>query len=282
MTVEIHDDRICELGEGPLWHPEREQLFWFDILGKRLMATENGAPQEWRFGRHVSAAGWVDRDRLLIASETGLLVFDRESGAEIPVAAIEADNPVTRSNDGRADPWGGFWIGTMGKNFEPYAGSIWRWYRGRLRRLFDRITVPNAICFSPDRQWAYFTDTWSRRVMRQTLGSDGWPKGDPELFLDLREDALNPDGAVVDAEGCFWVAQWGAARVARYSPDATFLSALEVPAQQASCPAFGGPDLSRLFVTSARTGLKDPGRDDGRTFSAEIGIKGQAEHRVIL
>lgn len=282
MTVEIHDDRICELGEGPLWHPEREQLFWFDILGKRLMATENGAPQEWRFDRHVSAAGWVDRDRLLIASETGLLVFDLESGAELPVAAIEADNPVTRSNDGRADPWGGFWIGTMGRNFEPYAGSIWRWYRGRLRRLFDRITVPNAICFSPDRQWAYFTDTWSRRVMRQTLGSNGWPKGDPELFLDLRGDALNPDGAVVDAEGCFWVAQWGAARVARYAPDGTFLSALEVPAQQASCPAFGGPDLSRLFVTSARTGLKDPGPDDGRTFAAEIGIKGQAEHRVIL
>ncbi len=282
MKASPFDHRPCDLGEGPLWHPERGQLFWFDILGKRLLTVENGAPREWQFDGHVSAAGWVDRDRLLIATETGLILFDLDSGAEHPVAAIEADNPVTRSNDGRADPWGGFWIGTMGKDFEPYAGSIWRWHRGRLRRLFDRITVPNAICFSPDRRWACFTDTWSRRVMRQALGADGWPEGEPELFLDLREERLNPDGAVMDAEGCFWVAQWGAGRVARYSPEGTFLSAVEVPARQASCPAFGGTDLTRLFITSARMGLTDPGPDDGLTFAADVGIRGQAEHRVTL
>ena len=277
-----HDDRACDLGEGPLWHPERGQLFWFDILGRRLLTVARGSPREWRFDRHVSAAGWVDRDRLLIATETGLVLFDLESGAVRPLAAIEADNPVTRSNDGRADPWGGFWFGTMGKDFEPYAGAIWRWYRGRVRRLFDRITVPNAICFSPDRRWAFFTDTWSRRIMRQALGPEGWPAGAPALFIDLRAEALNPDGAVIDAEGCLWVAQWGASRVARYGPDGRFLSAVALPARQPSCPAFGGAGLARLFVTSARTGLKDPAPADGRTFAVDVGIRGQAEHRVRL
>lgn len=282
MTVFTHDARQCELGEGPLWHPERQQLFWFDILGKRLLTTEHGRPRHWQFDTHVSAAGWIDRERLLIASETGLFRFDLATGALEPVAAIEADNPVTRSNDGRADPWGGFWIGSMGKASEPYAGSIWRWYRGRLERLVSGVTVANSICFSPDRRFAYYTDTWSRRIMRQPLGPEGWPEGAAEVFVDLRDEGLNPDGAVVDAEGCLWSAQWGAARVARHAPDGRFLSALQFPAVQVSCPAFGGPDLTRLFVTSARDGLAAPTEDDGRLFAVETGIRGQAEHRVIL
>lgn len=278
----VFDDRICELGEGPLWHPERAQLYWFDILGKQLMTRRGETTQSWQFDEHCSAAGWVDRDTLLMASETGLWRFSLKTGARDLVAPLEADNSVTRSNDGRADPWGGFWIGSMGKDAQKYAGAIHRYYKGELRTLFTGITVSNAICFAPDRSCAYYTDTHSRRVMRQELdANDGWPVGDPLIFLDLREDGLNPDGAVIDAAGNMWVAQWGASRVAAYSPQGAFLKSVDIGAQQASCPAFGGPNFSTLYVTSAAVGL-DAGGCEGMTFIAENVGKGLPEYQVIL
>ena len=148
--MDIFSDTVCTLGEGPLWHPERKQLFWFDIVGKKLLSRTAAGEQVWSFDDHVSAAGWIDRTRLLIASERALFTFDVDTGAQDHVVALEADNAVTRSNDGRADPQGGFWIGTMGKEKERKAGAIYRYYRGEVRKLVDQVTVSNAICFSPD------------------------------------------------------------------------------------------------------------------------------------
>ncbi len=280
MTAAIFSDTLCTLGEGPLWHPERGQLFWFDILGKRLLTRDAAGERRWDFTECVSAAGWVDRDRLLIASETALLLFDVETGARETVVALEADNPATRSNDGRADPQGGFWIGAMGFKAEPGAGAIYRFFRGELRRIVDRVTIPNAICFAPDGRSACYTDTPTGRILRQPLDPAGWPTGDPSVFLDLSREDFGPDGAVIDAEGCLWNAQWGAGRVARYAPDGRLLSAWPVPTPQASCPAFGGPDLTTLFVTTAAEGGLAP--PAGMTFRIETGVTGQREHRVRL
>lgn len=281
-NASVFDPRICHLGEGPLWHPERGQLFWFDILGKRLLGRDDTGPLDWQFDEHVSAAGWVDRDTLLIASETALFRFDLTTGAREDVIALEADNPVTRSNDGRADPWGGFWIGTMGKAAEPGAGTIYRFYQGALEPLYRNITIPNAICFAPDGSCSYVTDTVTRRILRQPLDNDGWPKGEAALFVDLGPAALNPDGAVVDAEGYLWNAQWGAGRIARYAPDGRFDRAVPLPARQPSCPAFGGAELSSLFATSATEHMTAPDPADGQVFRVDLDICGQAEHRVRL
>jgi sugar lactone lactonase YvrE len=283
----VYDDRVCALGEGPLWHPTRQQFFWFDIVGNRLLSHTDAGPQEWLFDENVSAAGWVDDDTLVIASETGLWRFSLDDGASQLVVPLEADNPVTRSNDGRADPWGGFWIGTMGKNAEADAGAIYRFYRGELRQLYQPIAISNAMCFSPDRRFAYFTDTLTKLVMRQPLAADdGWPVGAAEVYLDLRTEGLNPDGAVIDAAGNMWVAQWGACRIAVYAPDSTFIKSVKFDALQTSCPAFGGADLTTLYCTTAAVGLKtatlEKHPSNGMTFLSENAGKGQAEHQVIL
>ncbi len=280
------DDRRCELGEGPLWHPERGQLFWFDILGKRLLTRDAEAAQEWHFDEIVSAAGWVDSDRLLIASETRLFLFNLTTGAQDTIASLEADNPATRSNDGRADPQGGFWIGTMGKAAEPGAGAIYRFHKGELRKLYPGIRIPNSICFAPDGTRAYFADTLTGRIMTQALDGDGWPTGDPQVFVDLRADKLNPDGSVTDAEGTLWNAQWGANRVAGYRPDGTFVRAYDFPARHTSCPAFGGPDVSTLYCTTAQEHLSpeilaaEPA--NGKTFAVDTDLKGWPEPKVLL
>ncbi|MEM9756589.1 MAG: SMP-30/gluconolactonase/LRE family protein, partial [Pseudomonadota bacterium] len=242
MTAEVRDTRLCALGEGPIWHPGRRELFWFDILGNRLLSDDG---KEWAFDRNVSAAGWVDDTSLLVATETDLAQLDLDSGTLTQIAALEDDLPATRSNDGRADPSGGFWIGTMGKDAQHGAGAIYRFYRGELRRLVSPVTIPNAICFPPDGAHAYYTDTAVGIVWRVSLDSHGWPDGEPQAFLDLGPDA-GIDGAVVDTDGRFWNAQWGHYRVAVYAPDGTLLEVHPLPARQPSCPAFGGPDLSTL------------------------------------
>lgn len=279
MTT-IFDERQCKLGEGPLWHPERQQLFWFDVLNKKLMSRENGTAKSWEFDEYVSAAGWVSKTELLIASASKLFLFNLDTKTSMKLCDMEADNQVTRSNDGRADPKGGFWIGTMGIEAEAGAGSIYRFYKGELRKLFSGITITNAICFAPDGNKAYFSDTDTQTIQQVMLDDHGWPTGTPKLFVDLTGDNLNPDGAVVDSEGYLWNAQWGANRVARYSPEGQFVEEISFPAKQISCPAFGGAELQTLFATSAAVDLS--GEDEGKTFFAQTGTRGQLEHRIIL
>ena len=286
---DILDHRRCELGEGAFWHPERGHFFWFDILAGRLMTVTAAGPHHWDLGEMASAAGWIDRDRLLIATETGLSILDLASGARQPLAALGADAPHLRSNDGRADPWGGFWIGTMGKAAEPGAGGIWRYHRGELRELHPHISIPNAICFDAERELAFFADTALGQVWTQPLDpGTGWPKGEPRLFLDLAaREGHAPDGAVIDAEGRFWTAQWGAGRVACYDGrDGRFLGEERFPAARLSCPAFGGAGLDRLHVTSAQQGMSPAERaaepHAGKTFVHTVAARGRPEPRVEL
>lgn len=259
-------------------------------MRNRLLSRAGDRNLEWNFNRHVSAAGWIDKNHLLIASETNLFCFDLVNSVETPVCDLENNRPENRSNDGRADPWGGFWIGTMGKNGEVGMGALYRWYKGDLRQLQRGMTTPNAICFAPDRSCAYYSDTKTRIIWRQPLDpNQGWPLGERAVFLDLQASAgcpeHKPDGAVTDSEGCLWNAQWGSARVARYGPDGRLLGTVELPTDHTSCPAFGGPDLTTLFVTSATQKLSETQSwaqiHAGQTFAIPAAGHGKPEPRVL-
>ena len=135
-------------------------------------------------------------------------------------------------------------------------------------------------------EYAPDNDTPTGQVVRVPLDADGWPEGEPVVWLDLTVKGLNPDGAVFDAEGRFWLAEWGAARVACYGADGHFIEAVGFDAPHTSCPAFGGPDLSTLYCTTALQGMDAAARaanpSAGMTFAAKVKARGQAEHRVIL
>ena len=132
MTGILFDPRSCTLGEGPLWHPERNQLFWFDIIGKKMMSRADKIPLEWQFEHHVSAAGWISRDELLIASEVELFRFNVDTLARSHICPLDAGNSLTRSNDGRADPWGASGLAPWAKmrnrgqgRFTGFIGIVW-------------------------------------------------------------------------------------------------------------------------------------------------------------
>jgi len=282
MSAAIFDDRACFLGEGPFWHPERGQLFWFDILAGRMLSRDASGPLEWRFGECASAAGWIDAGTLAVSTETGLRRFDIASGAHEPLAVVNAD-PGLRCNDGRTDPMGGMWISLMGKRAEAGAGSIWRWQRGRLECLHRDITIPNAICFAPDGRRAWFADTKRGLMFTQSLDAEGWPDAPAELWHDFGPEGLNPDGAVTDAEGRIWLAQWGAGRVVCLDAGARELAVAAVGGRHSSCPVFGGADFATLYVTTAQEGMADPDAGQGVVYELRPeGARGLPAPRLIV
>ena len=145
----IFDNRRAELGEGTFWHPTRNQLFWFDILNRMLLSVDATGQRHWVFDVMPSAMGWLDHDHLLIGHEAGLMRFHIDTGTTTPLAEIEADRPETRSNDGRADRQGGFWLSTMGKSPAPGMGAIYRWHKGEVRQLFSGPFHPQFHLLHP-------------------------------------------------------------------------------------------------------------------------------------
>lgn len=282
----IFDSRRCLLGEGALWHPERAQFFWCDILSRRVLSRVDGALRDWAFDGCVSALGWVDADRLLVATDIDLTLLDLRDDSRQSLCTLEADTPANRSNDGRADPDGGFWISTLSVDKCVGAGALYRFHGGKLHRLHGGLTIPNAICFTPDGRTAIFTDTPRQIIFRWALDDAGWPLGAPERWIDLHGTDLYPDGAVIDAHGNLWCAMWGSGQVLCFDPTGRQIAHLRLPASQPTCPAFGGPDLSTLYVTSAAVGLDEPtltrNPDHGCTFRTDTETHGQKEHRVIL
>ncbi len=279
----------CHLGEGPSYDVETGAAWWFDIVGCRLFEAElaTGTVQVHALPVMASMLGIIDGGRQLIAAEDGLYVRESGTGGLTLYLPLEAELPGNRSNDGRVHPSGALWIGTMGKQAELGAGSIYHVRAGRVTRLYTGLSIPNAICFTPDGGTGYFTDTREGLLYRVALdAATGAPLGEPVPLYDHRGGDGGMDGAVVDADGLIWNARWGASCVDAYSPDGVRVRSLRVPASQPSCPVFVGPGLDTLLVTTAWQGMSDLDRaadvNHGRTFTLHAGFNGAPESRIRL
>lgn len=288
-AVSILSETVCRLGEGPTYDPPTETLFWFDIVGRKLLEKRlpDGVTRVHDLPVMASALAEIDGRRQCLVTETGLQLRDKATGALTTLVAVEADRPQTRSNDARVHPCGALWFGTMGRNAERKAGAIYWYFKGELRRLFPDISIPNAICFSADGRVAHFADTAKNLMFRVACDpATGLPMGEPALFIDWRGREGDLDGAVMDADGVLWSARWGAGALDAWSPEGALLRTIAIPARQPSCPAFIGADAGRMAVTSAWDGMdEDARRADphaGRTFLVDIPVRGRFEPRLVL
>jgi sugar lactone lactonase YvrE len=234
----------------------------------------------------ASALAYIDDTRQLLAAEDGLYLRDMASGALQRLVTVGPDNGTTRSNDSRAHRSGTFWTSIMGRKAEAGAGAIYALHRGELRRLFTGLTIPNAICFSPDGATGYFADTRENVLHRVPLDpATGLPTGEPSA-LYRHEGKGGLDGAVTDADGVIWCARWGGGCVDAYAPDGAHVRSVATPALQTTCPVFVGPEFTRLLVTSAWEHMDAAARaadpEHGRTFLLDLGIRGRPEPRVVL
>ena len=243
---------------------ERASFFWFDILGGALLSRDGDRPLRWELGELASAAGWIDREHLLVASETGLWRFGIATGQRELVAALPNEGGRLRSNDGRADPWGGFWIGMMGKKAEAGAGGIWR-ACGAASCAGSTAASPSRTrsCFDAGRERAYFADTRAGTVWRSrsTPGPGGRraSRGRSSSWRRRASIPMAPSSTPRAGSGM----RNGRAGSPVTTRTAWFVRAEPFEATRTSCPAFGGAGLDRL-VRHDRAGGDGRGRASSR------------------
>lgn len=258
-------DSRCALGEGILWCDRRSALFWADIEGCRLWmhTPDSGATRSWPLPDRLGCLALGGAGHLLLGLAKGLYVADVDAAtdAALPlrhVIDVEADNRETRLNDGRADRQGNFVFGTKSERADGApVGSFYQYSAEHgLRRLaLPNAAIPNSICFSPDGAIMYYCDSPQRRILCCDYDAASATVSHQRVFVELDHPTAEPDGSIVDAEGCLWNAQWGGGQVVRYRPDGSVDRIIAVPADQPSCCTIGGPAYDRLYITTARTGL---------------------------
>jgi sugar lactone lactonase YvrE len=187
-------------------------------------------------------------------------------------------------NDGYVDSRGRLWAGTMGMDHVPHRGSLYRLdVDGSVHRMLTDITTSNGIDWSPDDRLMYYVDTGNPRIDVFDFDAGAGAIANRRTFVDIPASAGKPDGLIVDAEGGVWLALWGGSAVHRYLPDGTLDRTVSVPARLTTKPAFGGPALEDLYITSAWIALDDAERRAepaaGGVFHVRPGIRGRAANR---
>lgn len=271
------------LAEGPCWWSERNILLWVDIEASRigLFDPATGNNDFFHLPAHVGAVVPTSVGDLLLATAAGLMRMDPSTGVVTLLLDPEVDRPGNRFNDGKCDPWGRFWAGTMAYDFEPLAGSLWRLDGdGRITRQRRQLTISNGLAWSQDRGTLYFIDSPTLKVMAFPLTSSGEIAAEPSICVQIPEDwDAVPDGMCIDAEGRLWIALFGGGAVTRWDPiSGQLLDRLAVPCRQVTSCCFGGPHLDQLFITTARREMDAAAIAAeplaGGLFQADVGVKG--------
>jgi len=269
------DDR---LGEGPVWSAREGRLYWFDIKGLRLAWFEPATDDRGAFTlpMRASAAAVRAAGGLLLATEKGLAACDPTAETIEIVAPFDLE-PGFRTNDGKVDTKGNFWWSIMDDDGGQRPGSVFRTGPDlKTERMFTGIHIPNTISMSPNGKRLYMTDSKLQTIF--THDTADYSK--IERFADTRGGPATPDGGAVDAQGYLWSCQWGGWRVVRYAPDGRIDQTIQLPVEQPTSCAFGGPDMTTLYVTTAWDDLPFDRRSAqplaGNLFAIETGVKGLA------
>ena len=273
------------LGECPLWSPLEGRLYWVDIDGGAVHRYDpaTGADESRATpGRPTALALTRETGRLLVAVELRLGFLDWEAGSWSDWTTLEPDDAGNRLNDGRCDPAGRFWVGSMFDRTDAgrSTGILHRvGGDGSLARIRSGIGISNGLAFSPDGRTMYFADTLRRTVCAYDFDPDHGQPSKERVFLDFSTLPGKPDGACVDADGCYWIACVYGWAVARVTPDGRVDRLIEVPVEKPSMPAFGGSDMTTVFVTSIRRGVADdPSQPEaGSLFAFDAGVRGLPE-----
>ena len=245
------------LGEGPVWDAARGVLWWVDIKGKRLHMFDpvsgigNGVQLDRQVGSVAPRAGGPG---LLAAMEDGVGIIDPATGRFDKRLDPEPDRPGNRANDGNVDVNGRYWFGTMADDEQAISGAAYRldadW---TCTRVLDDIAISNTMVCNPAGDRLYVADSVRGTIDALVIDPKTGATGARAPFVTV--DKGSPDGSAVDVDGYVWNAQWGAARIVRYAPDGRVDRIIDMPVDQPSSCAFGGADLSTMYVTTARWNL---------------------------
>ncbi len=271
----------AELGEGPLWDPFRQQLLFVDIMRGHIHVFDpmTGKDDVIDVGRPIGAVGCTRSGGWIAAAAQGFYRVDPHTG-RVSLVAEATDRLDVRMNDGYVDPWGNFWAGTTSLDRRAGQGTLYRLdAEGNVFTMLEAVTTSNGIDWSPDGRQVYYVDTRTRRIDTFDVGDDLTSLVHRRVFVDLTAETGRPDGLIVDAEGGVWIALWQGSAVRRYRPDGRLDQVIELPTALVTKCAFGGPELTDLFITTARRDLSASELDRqplaGAVFRAVPGVRGQ-------
>ena len=279
-SAELVLDARADLGEGPLWDARTGELLWVDIMVGQIhrFDPESGTDRAYDVGQPVSAIVPRAAGGYVVTLRDGFALWDGETTTL--VAPVEPSRREIRMNDGACDSQGRFWAGTMHIEYRRGEGALYRLDESRTAEvLLSGVTISNGIAWSLDETTMYYVDTPTQTIDAFDFDPETGAITDRRLLVKIDAEAGSPDGLVVDAEGCIWVALWDGWAVRRYSPEGKHLGTIAVPCARVTKPAFGGPDLADMFITTASPERPNPSQPyAGGLFHARPGVRGLAPH----
>jgi sugar lactone lactonase YvrE len=291
LPVELLLDAHAQVGEGPVWDDASGTLVWVDIMGNAVHRYDPATSQDRAIdvGQPVGAAVLRrDGNGLVLALRDGFGMLDEGSGQVQLVAPVEADVPTNRMNDGKCDPQGRFWAGTMAFNPTPGTptGAMYRLDPDlQVIRVLDGVTLSNGLGWSPDGRHMYYIDSMTQGLDVFDFEPAYGSLSNRRRLISIPPGEGLPDGMTVDAEGGLWIALHGSGSIRRYTPDgrADPDHVVRVPPAMVTCCAFGGPDLTDLYITTMSLGLSEAGRSAqplaGALFRCRPGLRGLPANR---
>ena len=278
--IEVVTAAGAELGEGPVWDVRSSRLAWVDITANRLHLTDtlSGATSTIDVPLHIGAVAPRAAGGFVAALQDGFWIV--ADGPARRIAAIPEARPGLRFNDGKCDPAGRFWAGTMADDQAPGAGALYRLDPdASVTRVLDGVTVSNGLAWSLDGRTLHYIDTPTQRIDAFAYGPSTGEIGDRRPEINIPPEAGAPDGMTIDAEGGLWIALWGGAAVHRYL-DGRLERVIQLPVSQPTSCCFGGEQMDELYITSAWQGLSNDRRRAeplaGALFRHRPGVQGLA------
>ncbi|WP_262027871.1 SMP-30/gluconolactonase/LRE family protein [Microvirga sp. Mcv34] len=288
MPLTVALDIRAELGECPIWDSHEQALFFVDIKGRALhrFRPTTGEHRVVTMPEEIGCIGLRRGGGFIAGFRSGLWLLDSQGNRETKLADNPEDQRTSRFNDGRVDPAGRFLAGTIDEPKDGGRAHLYRYDRRGLAALAGDLLTSNGVAFSPDGRMLYHSDTPTFTVWRYAYDPATGEATDKALFARLQPtetDRGRPDGAAVDAEGCYWTALFEGGRIQRYAPDGQLLAEYPVPARCPTMVCFGGEDRKTLYVTSARTGRPEDELEafphSGSLFFMPVDVPGLPETR---
>lgn len=280
----VENTPVAKLGEGAVWHPEKEALMWVDIpAGKVFMyKPEEGIIQDITLESQVgTVVPSTDKYFAVAAQETGIFGLQEDGSNELIAAFPATALPNVRFNDGKCDPMGRLWVGTMHNEIKEGAGNLYMLQEDSLLIKEPGVTISNGIVWDTNKNLMYYIDTPTQKVMAYDYVPETGEISNKQVVVEIPEEMGSPDGMSIDSEGKLWIAHWGGSGVYRWDPETgKMLQKIEVPAPNVTSCAFGGPNLETLYITTARLGLSKDQLEEfplsGSLFVKETNVKGTA------
>ncbi|QJI39021.1 SMP-30/gluconolactonase/LRE family protein [Pseudomonas sp. ADAK13] len=291
MQAELIVDARNAVGECPVWVPRENALYWVDIPNGELQrwSAASGQVQAWKTQQMLACIARTDAGNWVAGMETGFFQLTPHDDGRLDTALlanVEHARPDMRLNDGRCDRQGRFWSGSMVLNMGANAaeGALYRVEHGQpVHTALNGFITPNGLAFSPDGRTMYLSDSHPliQHIWAFDYDIDSGTPSNRRLFVDMHQFLGRPDGAAVDAEGCYWICANDAGLVHRFTPDGRLDRSLAVPVKKPTMCAFGGSRMDTLFVTSIRDD-HSPHSLAGGVFALNPGVQGMPEPSFIL